>query len=161
MSRRILAILLILLACLIGFCVAIQLIFQRGGYTNPPVKAEPQWDSRRTRELFFRACGDCHSNETVWPWYSKIPPVSLLIENDTLEGRAYFNVSEWGRPENEGGDSAELFQNGEMPPSVYLLMHSSARLNSTEKQELLKGLIATFGGEQGEGGEGGEGEEGD
>ena len=158
MSRRILAILLILLACLIVICIAIPFIFLRGGHTNPLVTAEPQWDSPRTRELFFRACGDCHSNETVWPWYSNIPPVSVLIQNDTLEGRAHFNVSEWGRPENEGGESAELFQNGEMPPRMYLLIHPSARLNASEKQELDKGLLATFGGE---GGEGGEGEEGD
>jgi hypothetical protein len=79
-----------------------------------------------------------------------------LIQNDTLEGRAKFNVSEWGRPENEGGEAAELLQNGEMPPRMFLLMHSSARLNDSEKQELLKGLIATFGGEGGEGGEEGE-----
>jgi hypothetical protein len=158
MFRRILAILLILLACLIVICIAVPLIFLRGEHTNPPVMAEPQWDSLRTRELFFRACGDCHSNETVWPWYSNVPPVSVLIQNDTLEGRAQFNVSEWGRPENEGGESAELLQSGEMPPRMYLLMHPSASLNASEKQELLQGLIATFGGE---GGEGGEGEEGD
>lgn len=156
MSRRILTILLILLACLIVSCIAISFISQRGGHTNPPVTAEPQWDSPRTRELFFRACADCHSNETVWPWYSNVPPVSLLIQNDTMEGRAQFNVSEWGRPENEGDEAAELLQEGEMPPRMFLLMHSSARLNDSEKQELLKGLIATFGGEGDESGEEGE-----
>jgi hypothetical protein len=154
MTRRILLIFLILLACLIVICIAVPIIFLRDGHTNPPVAAEPQWDSPRTRELFFRACADCHSNETVWPWYSNIPPFSVLIQNDTLEGRAQFNVSEWGRPENEGGESAELLQNGEMPPRMYLLMHPSARLNASEKQELVQGLLATFGGEGGEGGEG-------
>jgi hypothetical protein len=74
-----------------------------------------------------------------------------LIQNDTLEGRARFNVSEWGRLENEGGESAELLQNGEMPPRLYLLMHPSARLNASEKQELVQGLLATFGSEGGYG----------
>jgi hypothetical protein len=156
MSRRILAILLILLACLIVTCIAIPFLFLRGGHTNPPVAAEPQWDSPRTRELFFRACADCHSNETVWPWYSNIPPVSLLIQNDTNDGRHHFNISEWGRQENHSDEAAEALQKGEMPPRMYLLMHPSARLNASEKQELVKGLLATFGGEGGESGEGGE-----
>jgi hypothetical protein len=156
MFRRILAILLILLACLIALCIAIPFLFLRGDHTNPPVKAEPQWDSPRTRELFFRACADCHSNETVWPWYSNIPPASLLIQKDTIDGRHHFNVSEWGRPKNEGEEAAELLQEGEMPSRMYLLMHPSARLNASEKQELVQGLLATFGDEGGEGGEEGE-----
>lgn len=46
---------------------------------NPAVIAEPVWDTPQTRELFMRACGDCHSNETAWPWYSRIAPASWLI----------------------------------------------------------------------------------
>jgi hypothetical protein len=68
-----------------------------------------------------------------------------------------FNVSEWGRGENEGDDAAETLQEGSMPPRFYLPLHPSARLSSGEKQSLIQGLIATFGGES-EGGE--EGEEG-
>ncbi len=45
-------------------------------HENPPVQAEISWDSQQTKELFFRACGDCHSNNTQWPWYSNIAPVS-------------------------------------------------------------------------------------
>jgi hypothetical protein len=47
--------------------------------TNPAVVREPQWDSPQTRELAQRACYDCHSNETVWPWYAYIAPVSWQI----------------------------------------------------------------------------------
>lgn len=151
MLRRILIILLILLACLIVVCIAVPFLFLRPDHTNPPVAAEPTWDSPRTRELFFRACADCHSNETVWPFYSSIPPASLLIQKDVDEGRSQFNISEWGRPRNEGDEAAELLQEGEMPLRIYLLMHPSARLDAGEQQELMHGLLATFGGEGEEG----------
>ena len=63
---------------------------------NPAVVSEPQWDSPRTRQLFWRACADCHSNETVWPWYTRLPIAGQLIRYDVLEGRSRLNVSEWG-----------------------------------------------------------------
>ena len=137
---------LIVIGVLVLCCVGLQAFSLTRSYTNPPVLAEPNWDSPRTRELFMRTCGDCHSNETAWPWYSKVFPVSMLIQNDVSEGRAYFNISEWGRAENEAGESAEIYQEGEMPPAMFLLMHPEARLPPTEKQELINGLRATFGG---------------
>lgn len=51
-------------------------------HINPPLNAEPAWDNPRTQELTVRACFDCRSNETVWPWYSYIAPISWLIERD-------------------------------------------------------------------------------
>ncbi|MCS7351320.1 MAG: heme-binding domain-containing protein [Anaerolineae bacterium] len=133
--------------------IAIQLIPYGRTHNNPPVIAEPKWDSPKTRELFFRACGDCHSNETVWPWYSNIAPVSWLIQRDVDEGRAVFNVSEWGRGENEGDDAVETVQEGSMPPLMYTIMHPSARLSIMERQMLIQGLAATFGSEDEEGDE--------
>lgn len=123
--------------------------------------AEPRWDSAQTRDVFFNGCADCHSNQTVWPWYSNIAPVSWLITRDVQEGRAVFNVSEWGRPENEGDDSAETVQEGTMPPWFYMPLHPDARLSPGEKQAFIDGLIATFGSEPGEGGEEAEGEDDD
>ncbi|HEY63092.1 MAG TPA: heme-binding domain-containing protein [Caldilineae bacterium] len=143
MSRKIVlaGVLVILLLCLI-----IQVIPYGRRHSNPSVLAEPNWDSPRTRELFFRACADCHSNETVWPWYSNIAPVSWLIQRDVEEGRAAFNVSEWGRPgENEGEEAAEAVREGSMPPALYVLLHPRARLSASEKDEFVRGLIATFG----------------
>ena len=61
--------------------------------TNPPVVSEPKWDSPQTRTLAKRACFDCHSNETVWPWYSNVPPISWLVVSDTVRGRASLNFS--------------------------------------------------------------------
>lgn len=114
--------------------------------TNPPVVTEPKWDSPATRELAKRACFDCHSNETVWPWYSNIPPVSWLVVSDTVNGRRRLNFSEWGTGRLRGaGEIAEVIQEGEMPPAVYLPMHPEARLNDAEKQQLINGLTLTLG----------------
>jgi mono/diheme cytochrome c family protein len=114
--------------------------------TNPPVIAEPKWDSLKTRELFMRACGDCHSHETKWPWYSKIAPISWLIYYDVMEGRRHFNVSAWGaQRKNEGDEAAKELAEGEMPPKPYLLMHLEARLSPEEKKMLIEGLKRTFG----------------
>lgn len=143
------------LGFLVGGLVLLGLLIQLVPYgrdhTNPPVFAEPAWDSPQTRALFFRACADCHSNETVWPWYSHIAPVSWLVQRDVEEGRRAFNVSEWGRGENKGDDAAETVQKGIMPPGMYLLTHPAARLTPIEKQVFIQGLLATFGGEGGQG----------
>jgi cytochrome c551/c552 len=113
--------------------------------TNPPVVAEPQWDSPQTRALAQRACFDCHSNETVWPWYSRIAPPSWLVVFDTIRGRNHLNFSEWGigRSGRGMGESAEQIQRGAMPPAIYLTMHPNAALNAAEKQQLIDGLNAS------------------
>ncbi len=136
------------LAGVMGLLLLIQFIPYGRDHTNPPVIAEPAWDSPQTRALFFRACADCHSNETTWLWYSNIAPASWLITRDVMKGRAEFNVSEWGRPDNEGDDAAKLVQNGEMPPWFYLPLHPEANLSPVERQQLINGLLATFGGER-------------
>ncbi|MGE4158549.1 MAG: heme-binding domain-containing protein [Planctomycetota bacterium] len=128
--------------------VAIQLVPYGRAHTNPPVVKEPSWDGPATRELFKRACMDCHSNETVWPWYSHVAPVSWLVQRDVDEGREEFNVSEWGRPENEGDEAAETVREGEMPPKIYLPTHPDAWLTESEKSALINGLTRTFGDEK-------------
>lgn len=135
----------ILLALVVLF-VLIQFIPYGKDHTNPPVIAEPNWDSPRTKELFMRACGDCHSNETKWPWYSNIAPLSWSIYHHVVEGREHFNVSMWGhQKKNEGEDAAEEVEEGEMPLKSYLLAHPEARLSDSEKKELIEGLKKTFG----------------
>ncbi len=113
-------------------------------HTNPPVKAEPFWSTAQTHDLFVKACGDCHSNQTVWPWYSNIAPVSWLIQSDVTEARSKFNVSEWGRAKNKGDEAADELKEDEMPPLIYTLMHSEARLSDQDKAALVKGLENTF-----------------
>jgi hypothetical protein len=118
----------------------IQLIPLPGRNNNPLVVAEPNWDSPQTRALVKRACFDCHSNETAWPWYSYIAPVSWLVYNDVMEGRSRLDFSEWNRPQLGAGEITEIIQEGEMPPAIYLPMHPSARLTNAEKQQLITGL---------------------
>ena len=107
--------------------------------TNPPVTGEPVWDSPQTRVLAQRACFDCHSNETVWPWYDRLPGGSWIAVFDTVRGRRALNFSEW----QVGGrlkEVAESIQEGSMPPGIYTMMHPTAILNSQEKQQLIQGL---------------------
>ncbi len=113
--------------------------------TNPPVVSEPKWDSPQTRALAVRACFDCHSNETVWPWYSNMPPISWLVVADTLRGRAQLNFSDWRQSRIGAGEMSEVIQEGEMPPVVYLPMHPNARLSDLEKQQLISGLSLSVG----------------
>ncbi|APF17230.1 cytochrome c [Caldithrix abyssi DSM 13497] len=137
---------LIILAFII---IGIQLVPYGRDHDNPPVVREPNWDSPKTRALFFRACADCHSNQTQWPWYSHIAPVSWLVQYDVNEGREHFNVSMWGvQKRNEGDEAAEELTEGEMPLWFYVILHPKARLSEGEKNELIKGLKATFGGEE-------------
>lgn len=112
---------------------------------NPPVLAEPAWDTTETRQLAKRACFDCHSNETRWPAYASVAPVSWLITRDVREGRDVLNFSEWGRPQKEAGEAAEVVGEGEMPPLAYRLMHRDARLTVAERGLLVRGLEATIG----------------
>jgi hypothetical protein len=113
--------------------------------TNPPIVAEPRWDSPMTRALARRACFDCHSNETQWPPYSRIAPVSWLVARDVQEGRAVLNFSEGQRPQEEAGEAAQKVTEGEMPVRFYTLVHPEARLSDAERAALARGLAATLG----------------
>lgn len=145
MKRPRLSRVLLLLA---GLLLAIQLVPYGWNHSNPAVVAEPKWDTPRTRELFFRACADCHSNATKWPLYSRVAPVSWLVYNDVQEGRSKLNVSEWNRPQKDAHEASEELQKGAMPLPIYLPLHPEARLSAGEKAELVAGLAATLGGER-------------
>jgi mono/diheme cytochrome c family protein len=133
------------LGALLGLLLVIQLVPYGRDHTNPPVVAEPAWDSPATRALFVRACADCHSNQTTWPWYSHVAPASWLISRDVVEGREKFNISMWGQQRNEGDEAAETVREGEMPLWFYLPLHSEAKLTPAEQQQFIVGLAATFG----------------
>jgi hypothetical protein len=87
-----------------------------------------------------RACFDCHSNESRWPLYAYVAPVSWLIYNDVMEGRSRMNFSEWNTRSRDMGDIIEEIQSGGMPPAIYLPMHPEAQLTVAEKQQLITGL---------------------
>lgn len=113
-------------------------------HSNPPIGAEPSWNSSTTRALADRACFDCHSNETRWPWYSHVAPVSWFVQNHVDEGRRELNFSDWNAGNSEAREAAETVREREMPPKSYLLLHPEARLTDAEREQLARGLDATF-----------------
>ncbi len=127
-GRRLAIILGSVVVALLVVVQGIALALPRG---NPPVVAEPPWDSPETRELFMRACGDCHSNQTNWRWYTYIAPAAFLAYRDVVEGRQKCNVAEWGvGGEAECDESVEQIQEGKMPPWFYLSLHPEANLSA-------------------------------
>jgi hypothetical protein len=91
--------------------------------------------------LVRRACHDCHSNNTVWPWYSRIAPVSWLIADDVKGGRAHLNFSEWSYYGPEMSmlklkQACTEVKAGDMPLWQYKLLHSQARLSQTDIEKL-------------------------
>ena len=135
-----LRIIVIIVAIVVGGFLLIQLIPYGHNHTNPPVIQEPQWDSPQTRELAVRACFDCHSNESSWPIYSNIAPISWLVQHDVEDGRRSLNFSEWNKPQREARNAGREVLRGEMPDPKYLPLHPQARLTDAEKQALIQGL---------------------
>ncbi|MGE5363355.1 MAG: heme-binding domain-containing protein [Bacteroidota bacterium] len=110
---------------------------------NPPVLGEPVWDSPRTRAYAQRACFDCHSNQTTWPGYSYVAPISWLLTGHVSEGRREMNFSEW-RKKYKSEEVVEEIEKGKMPLRSYLWLHPQARLSDKEKKEFIQGLEKTF-----------------
>jgi len=132
-------------AAVIGAAALIQLVPYGRAHTRPPITGTPAWDSPRTEELARRACFDCHSNETRWPWWSSVAPVSWRIQTHVDQGRRKLNFSEADRRQEAAVEAAESVRNGEMPPADYALVHPGARLSRREREELIQGLAATWG----------------
>lgn len=107
---------------------------------NPPVESEPPI-APEARAVLVRACLDCHSNQTVWPWYSKVAPASWLLAKDVREGRAKLNLSAWSRYSAKKQrkllrESLEEVKEGDMPLWTYRIGHPEARLTDADRQTL-------------------------
>ena len=144
MRKRIIRVGMVIVAIGAALFLLIQIIPIGPQRTNPPVVAEPKWDSPQTRALAKRACFDCHGNEIKWPWYSYIAPVSWLLANDVLKGRAAFNFSDWHAGDMNSAVMAAQINRGRMPLPQYLWMHPPARFTDAEKKQLIAGLTATL-----------------
>jgi hypothetical protein len=97
--------------------------------------------SAEAAPLLRRACMDCHSNQTVWPWYSYVAPMSWLVEKDVRRGRDHLNFSEWDQytfkqREKLLADIASVVKNREMPLPQYILIHRHARLSDADTDVL-------------------------
>jgi hypothetical protein len=118
--------------------LVLQVVPYGRNHSNPVVRQEPAWDSQQTRQLVVRACFDCRSNKTVWPWCSYLAPGSWLVQRDVQAGRSKVNFSEWDRPQEEADESVKATRNGTMPPWYY----PWGRLSAAEREALLRGLEA-------------------
>ena len=127
---------------LIIFLAVGQLI--RFPRTNPPINPAHEIGASvpltpAVAEVFSRSCNDCHSNRTVWPWYSNVAPSSWLVIYDTDHARSRMNLSEWTAMTPQQHKRvldrmcSEVTQ-GDMPEWQYLLIHTRARLSSAEVQ---------------------------
>jgi hypothetical protein len=108
--------------------------------TNPPVEKEITVPGN-VMGILRKACYDCHSNLTNWPWYSSIAPVSWLLVSDVLEGREELNFTTWNRyPDKKQSANRkkvwEEVNEGEMPLLAYRLLHPEAKLSAAEKEQL-------------------------
>jgi hypothetical protein len=126
----------------LALLAAIQLVPYGRDHTNPGGGRRIAWDSRRTEQLMTDACMDCHSNETQWPWYSNVAPVSWLVQHDVEDGRGRLNLSTGDADVEE---MVESIQEGSMPPWQYKPLHPGARLSDQEQQDLIRGLETTYG----------------
>ena len=132
----------------VALFAAIQLVPYGRQHENPPDGALAAFDSPATRQLTERACYDCHSNHTKWPWYSTIAPLSWRIQFHVDEGREKLNFTAFDPRSKDmaeaAGEAGETITKGEMPPQDYLLAHPEAHLSPAEKRALVTGLDRTF-----------------
>jgi hypothetical protein len=118
--------------------------------TNPPAQGAFSGPPGMMA-LLKPACYDCHSHETVWPWYSRIAPASWLVANDVKEGRRHLNFSAWTAYEPKKQKTllhmaADEVDSRDMPPKPYTWMHAGARLTD-EQIEALKDAFETAAGD--------------
>ncbi len=127
-------------------CLLIVAQFYRPARTNPPVDQSQTIEARtqisqQVAAILDRCCKDCHSNQTRWPWYSHVAPVSWLVIDDVNEGREKLNLSEWGRYDNT--EASTLLRNmcrearaSVMPLSSYTMIHRQAKLSPDDVKVL-------------------------
>jgi hypothetical protein len=104
-----------------------QLVPYGWWHENPPVVQDAPWPDAESAALARDACYDCHSNETEWPVYSYVAPMSWLVRSDVETGRDELNFSRWDDDDGEADDAAESLLDGTMPPRQYELAHPAVR----------------------------------
>lgn len=142
--RKLLRVLKWIVIILAVVFVGIQFI--RPARTNPGIDPAQTIEAQvqvppEVSSILGRSCNDCHSNKTVWPWYTNVAPVSWWLSNHVNDGRKDLNMSEWGRlprdrQERKLRQMCDEITDGVMPLSSYLPMHPSARLSEQDKKTL-------------------------
>ena len=122
--------------------ILVALQFKTVDRSNPPVQSDIG-TSAEIKEILRRACYDCHSNETEWPWYSYVAPMSWFVAGHVDDARGHLNYSEWPAFDLEEQEHLfeemwEMLSEGEMPLKSYTLIHRDARLTDGERDVLLE-----------------------
>jgi hypothetical protein len=120
-------------AAVIFFVIALGMQLVPITRDNPAARA-PLGAPPEIASTLRRACFDCHSNETVWPWYSRVAPASWLIAHDVHDGREHLNFSTWttlpaGEQRKVREAIASQVERGAMPPGIYTPLHPEAHLS--------------------------------
>lgn len=94
------------------------------------------------KQIVAKACNDCHSNHTNYPWYANFQPVAWLLADHIKDGRRHFDLSEFASYEpwkahHKLEELAEEVEKGEMPLEGYTMMHAEAELSKEEKETLI------------------------
>jgi hypothetical protein len=139
----------VLLALLILFALA---QFVRPSMANPAVdEAKTLYAAERVpadvRGMLDRACTDCHSNHTVWPWYSRVAPVSWFLAKHVVKGRKELNFDEWGgytprRQAHKLEETCDQVKTWEMPMKSYIRIHRDADLSADERAAMCRWSLA-------------------
>jgi hypothetical protein len=111
---------------------------------NPPIAADLAAPPA-IKGLLRSSCYNCHSNETRWPAYARVAPVSWLVASDVHQGRRELNFSDWGllasrRQRKELQESRKEILDGDMPPLLYRVLHPEARMSAQQRQRVLEWL---------------------
>jgi len=136
----------------------IQLVPYGWRHPNPPVTQNAPWPDADSERIARASCYDCHSNETDWPAYAYVAPMSWLVRSDVESGRDELNFSEWDRDDGAADKAIEEILDGSMPPDRYAVIHRGARLTDAEAERLVAGLrVLDDGGSGGQDDDGGAG----
>jgi hypothetical protein len=125
----------------LGAILLMQLVPYGWEKSNPPVTAPAPWPNPEAEAIARAACYDCHSNETDWPAYSYVAPMSWLVRRDVEGGRDELNFSEWDEDDAEAAEDArEEIVEGSMPPPNYRRIHRDAQLDDEDAATLIAAL---------------------
>ncbi|MCF8257339.1 MAG: heme-binding domain-containing protein [Flavobacteriales bacterium] len=126
-----------------GSFLLMQLIPRK--HSNPEVNPVEEFSPDRSvteLALLQSACFDCHSNETVYPWYSYVQPIALWLDHHVQEGREELNFSTWhtlpmDKQAHKLEECSEMVESKEMPLSSFTWTHPEARLSAAERQQIV------------------------
>jgi hypothetical protein len=133
----------------LGAVAALALIqAYRPSRANPPMNVQQDISvamslDPEVRSIIDRSCNDCHSDRTVWPWYSEVAPVSWGVASDVHDGRRHMNFSEWGSyPDYKRKDLLDkvckMVTQHDMPPFTYSLIHRESGLSQTDRDAICR-----------------------